>query len=1158
MPISVSCPGCGRKGKVPDGAAGKRAQCPACGANMEVPAAKAIPPAQPDDRHPPRRPAAAASPPPPPSASRAREAAPSATWDDFLAKEEAGSSSARGHREGRDELLFDEDDEAPPLPRRKGPPADHEQDLVAARPDSSEREGNPLREFLAPIVVGIGAILLVALIFKGLHSQEAREVAPPTQAVAFATSAANAGVPNGIAAAPAIPAPLAPVPAAGFPPDANGGFGFRQAQPIPPRADLPRPAPPAGTAAPASAPAGVGFGGEAADKGPNGIWGLHVDPPAQPVEFAKGNALRIPIPSALGQGNVVFPSTYSPVVAVGKNTFDNDFRDVWDLKANRRIGRIGGKLEINDCCALSPDGKLFAAVAPHRKRIWVWTTEDARGRVEIPFDREPEFIDFAAGDRLVAVDNWEHRAMVYSLKDGSRVLEFPIPDGTNRESFAVSPGRRYFVAAGKGRLQAYDMESGANAADVVIEKSGSFDPDCKGLAFSADGEELAGLFTEAFQPATVRAWEVATGSESARLTIPEKDLGRPATWDRNSKLQFLPERAGFLVYGQGVFERKSGQRIWLLPFENGRYPEGPRVVIDLGRVLTVVGDRPGLLSVVPLPKEKLNAAIETVREGGNALDAMLPKLAKPDLSGAKRVGSPGAVAWRDVRDPAPEARVGRRPISIAANVKDVERILFAAPESGRAIVASFPDAGPGASEDAKSASPRRVERFDLAAGRRLGAFDTLPGTEPIAVGTDGELTAVRALKDKKRFDILDAKGSHVAGWRPYSDGEGEAQEVAWAAFLDPKSLLTVSTSGALVLWSLPGVRAEYVADAAVIGEPILSPGRKYLASIEGGELRILEARTGAMVASRPVPEAARQNVPPGFPNPRRISAAFRRDGGELAVVAEQVVTRIDSATGRAIATDRVDGCTGSDVAYCGEGYLLLDHRLLFDLGRKVVVWNYAGQAVHGAGAPDGDQWLVVGFPLKPGVLGSLRIPEPKALAAMELGFNPATPGILKRGDALSLVVEGANPTKDPAAYRQQLIEGMTASLRNAGYQVADGQPRRLVVRIRDEATGETIHVREFGRFNLSESFPERRLTVEVVLETPDAKPLTLFAMPYGMQRFGMVFTEERISVEEHFRRGQWEGAKSWLTGFSPPFFVGQSKGELVMLPGTTNWGNLAP
>ena len=56
--------------------------------------------------------------------------------------------------------------------------------------------------------------------------------------------------------------------------------------------------------------------------------------------------------------------------------------------------------------------------------------------------------------------------------------------------------------------------------------------------------------------------------------------------------------------------------------------------------------------------------------------------------------------------------------------------------------------------------------------------------------------------------------------------------------------------------------------------------------------------------------------------------------------------------------------------------MLVNGKVLYDLDRRRVIWYYSG-GLAATGSPDQLHWLVLGNPFKPGLLGSLAMPEKK-------------------------------------------------------------------------------------------------------------------------------------------------------------------------------------
>ena len=73
---------------------------------------------------------------------------------------------------------------------------------------------------------------------------------------------------------------------------------------------------------------------------------------------------------------------------------------------------------------------------------------------------------------------------------------------------------------GASTLWVYDLQSGRKAGEAPVPKNNNFELDCKGLAFSPDGTELAGLF-DSFG-LHLLCWDVATGRLTHQFKYDDK------------------------------------------------------------------------------------------------------------------------------------------------------------------------------------------------------------------------------------------------------------------------------------------------------------------------------------------------------------------------------------------------------------------------------------------------------------------------------------------------------------------------------------------------------------------------------------------------------------------------------------------------------------
>src|SRR4051794_28572951 len=78
-------------------------------------------------------------------------------------------------------------------------------------------------------------------------------------------------------------------------------------------------------------------------------WKLKLDPPSTPPAAPASKDFAIPFPNNFaGGGEAVYPSTPSKFVVIGKNFFDKDVRQVWDLATRKMVGSFKGQLLYDD------------------------------------------------------------------------------------------------------------------------------------------------------------------------------------------------------------------------------------------------------------------------------------------------------------------------------------------------------------------------------------------------------------------------------------------------------------------------------------------------------------------------------------------------------------------------------------------------------------------------------------------------------------------------------------------------------------------------------------------------------------------------------------------------------------------------------------------
>ena len=348
------------------------------------------------------------------------------------------------------------------------------------------------------------------------------------------------------------------------------------------------------------------------------------------------------------------------------------------------------------------------------------------------------------------------------------------------------------------------------------------------------------------------------------------------------------------------------------------------------------------VQIVSLPRNLIDAGVKTARAGENPLTGNKPPGTTADLSNARQLPpANGTVPWKVEPDGLPARKLVKQPIPLDG--AENPHVFFAGKAAQAAVVSSV------ASTDRVRGRQLHVNRYDLTNGQSLGGMDLFnvvrQGNGELAGGLDPDGTCLVLVEpqERKRVDVWSlAAGKHAVGFTPYA-GDGK---VRWAALLDDKRLLTLSTAGKLALWSLPDCKAVYAGDG-FLGTATLSAGRKYLVA----------SRARAVWSSRPAraPRAACCRCRPERLASNTVSLAFNADGKALAGIVGGLLVRWDMSKGTLL-----DSCRAprpGHMQWCGERHILV-HGVLVDLDVKAPVSNYDRPLIRiHYGSPDGRAWF---------------------------------------------------------------------------------------------------------------------------------------------------------------------------------------------------------
>ncbi len=229
----------------------------------------------------------------------------------------------------------------------------------------------------------------------------------------------------------------------------------------------------------------------------------------------------------------------------------------------------------------------------------------------------------------------------------------------------------------------------------------------------------------------------------------------------------------------------------------------------------------------------------------------------------------------------------------------------------------------------------------------------------------------------------------------------------WGQFINGRTVLHRVNKGEYAAYDFIAKKTLYKfgQDSRNSPEPVLSPGRRYLAIPAGSSVRIVVPTTGEVLAILPVAEGL------------VASAAFDASGQRLAILSSNemaVWTLGSSEPPRRVRADLLS--PSSRLAWVDANYLLVDGSVLFSLDQAVPVWRYQaqGDVVQDRDEPNdvaiASSRLCYGVQFSNGyedigglVIGAVELPGP-AVRETVAGMNRDELYVLEPGISISLDV----------------------------------------------------------------------------------------------------------------------------------------------------------
>ncbi len=789
-------------------------------------------------------------------------------------------------------------------------------------------------------------------------------------------------------------------------------------------------------------------------------WSVSVDAAPAGNFAAAGAKINVKMPSlgAIGPDfvestrlRVLFPVTPSRFVALGLNDEKKQFRDVWNLVDKKKIGQVRniafGSSKIQ---ALSPDGNYLVGKPQWENLISVFgvTKNGPLSSIKLS-GTSSKLVAFAGKSRLILEDNKELH--VYSVPDFKPQRFIPLGNWKADDGWAVSSGGKYFVAITRkgpaAGLKFYNLDSGEAAGEISL----SGKPECLGVAFSVDGQQLAALLGG--DAPQLHLWQVKTGKEAGEFDLSSIEAQiAPRENYQGPRIEWFPDHRHLLIGGKAVYDSQDGE----LLSELKSPPIYPVRVISPNQLAVVAKDQLNSHDLSSVLKVKAPPSNDPVKTDDQ------PKVAatKPvDRSGAAKV---------ELEDAEWSVKLGKPPVPIQAVGRGVEI------PAGSIYVGCLSQSQHGigfvmytseplvANEDGLPIAPSGtrfwLERLDLKTGDKQKSVPLPAGTVLMSVSPDGTLVGTHNADGLERIDILAVRdGSSKGSLVPYQDAPpGHEQRVYYAEFVDLFQLLT-ATTGRMTLWDFGTNKALYEVEIGNV-RPELSPARDYVAVTDADhrQIYLLETKTG---------KAAGTVLPSELPGDLVGAYAFHPEGQLFASLSQ----RVDGGELRVIDLDNGQvkkrfplPISGNVIQWVGLDYVLIDGTSLVCISRECVVWKYTlPDGMHLRDSPDQRHWYIAADTARSNVYMVRGVDMPDEGVVQRIGAaNLRGKSLLRPGQAIDLDIDIANP-EGMEDFADQVRNVLTDRYRSAKIKVTPGVP--VTLQIRDIDSGWSLSLMHDGK-----------------------------------------------------------------------------------------------
>ena len=309
-------------------------------------------------------------------------------------------------------------------------------------------------------------------------------------------------------------------------------------------------------------------------------WKCNVDPLPQGAAFQIVPKLRANIEIKFPQTVATAESaTPSPMLAIAVQNPQTESWRLLDLRTGKTEPCLSDQPNINHAL-LSPDGKYLAGntiFTGGELRIWPMAqnatpviVQSGKEGAPIPLAfRGPKSATLLCKELIAGASTFIQLDPATGLEKNRYALPISVED----QGWAISPGGNYLAAVAHGRrgepalfVVDLNVRQVVGSAPVVPNGRSGFPGFIKGMAFSADGLEVATLF----EASDYRLILFKFASGQVATDLPKLKLDLDVSDQQQSRpLQFIPDGGAVRIH-QFIVDRTSGQITQTIPLPAGQ------------------------------------------------------------------------------------------------------------------------------------------------------------------------------------------------------------------------------------------------------------------------------------------------------------------------------------------------------------------------------------------------------------------------------------------------------------------------------------------------------------------------------------------------------------------------------------------------------------